>query len=88
MQSFDPSTGKWQSLPYLCDRRHGAAAIAVNGSLYAAGGMDCVVGSANADVSMKTLSSAEVYVPKQRCWRPIAPMQTARREPAGVAIPQ
>jgi len=44
VEALDPSTGKWERLPYLCDRRHGAVAVAVNGTLYTAGGMDCVVG--------------------------------------------
>jgi len=85
VEVFNPASGQWARIPDLCDRRHGCAAAAVDGVLYVAGGMDCVVGSANADVSMRTLASAEVYNPKLRRWQQIAPMQTARREPAATA---
>jgi len=65
VEVLDPACGEWSRLGDMCDRRQGCAAAAVNGVLYVAGGADVVVGSANADVSLRTLNSAEVYDPSQ-----------------------
>lgn len=85
VEVLDPACGEWSRLGDMCDRRQGCAAAAVNGVLYVAGGADVVVGSANADVSLRTLNSAEVYDPSTRVWQRIAPMTVARRKPAAVA---
>ena len=52
-----------------------------------AGGMDYVVGGADADHQMSFLNSAEKFNKETHTWASIEPMNLARREAAAVMVP-
>jgi len=86
---FDPSTGgEWSRIADMCERRQGcAAAVGADGSLFATGGMDYVVGGADADHQMRFLNTAEKFSKETHTWTLIEPMNLARREAAAVMVP-
>lgn len=73
---FDPGTGQWTSLTPMPTARGGAAAQAIGGKIYVAGGMLGTGASA---------ATVEVFDPATGSWSPGPPM-TTRRDNPGAAV--
>ena len=74
---FDPQTNAWTPLAPMGTARNRFVMVAVQGKLYAAGGL---AGSG------ATLAAAEAYDPQQNRWEAVAPMATARDSGAAAAM--
>jgi N-acetylneuraminic acid mutarotase len=69
VESFDPSTNKWDPAPPLQTARYSvAAAVGGDGRIYAIGGFD----------GTKRLTVVEAYAPGSTAWVPGPPLETAR----------
>ncbi len=88
LESFDPSTGTWTSLPSMPATdsgdagRYGGAAADLNGKLY-------VVGGWRTDPTTKqpvATSSVEIYDPTSQTWSAGTPMPIASADSAAGAI--
>lgn len=64
-EAFNPSTQQWTPLPSMHEARRSFGVAALNGLLYACGGNDGV----------HDLATLEVYDPKTRRWKLLAPMR-------------
>lgn len=64
-EAFNPSTQQWTPLPSMHEPRRSFGVAALNGLLYACGGND----------GMHDLATLEVYDPKTRRWKLLAPMR-------------
>jgi N-acetylneuraminic acid mutarotase/glucose/arabinose dehydrogenase len=74
---YDPATNSWITLAPMNTARGGAAAQAIGGKIYVAGGMD------SAGVSV---ASVEVYDPATDSWSAAAPMTTLRDNPGSAVL--
>lgn len=68
------NAGRWQAVAPLAHARGGLALVALNGKLYAIGG-----------IADKEVAPAEVYDPAANRWTELAPLQAARDHVAGFA---
>eukprot|EP00658_Telonema_sp_P-2_P081111 TRINITY_DN8229_c0_g1_i1.p2 TRINITY_DN8229_c0_g1~~TRINITY_DN8229_c0_g1_i1.p2 ORF type:complete len:326 (+),score=72.30 TRINITY_DN8229_c0_g1_i1:186-1163(+) len=85
---YDPESSQWSRIADMCERRQGCAAASnPDGTIYAMGGMDFVVGGADSDHQMRILDSAEVFDKVTHTWKPIASMNSGRRDGAAVVVP-
>lgn len=76
-ESFNPSTGSWQTLSPTITARSDVAVVACSGRVYVIGGKA---------PGLKCLSSVEAYDPARNLWSPVASMQIPRRNAAAVTV--
>ena len=85
---FDPQTNAWTPLAPMSTGREAPAMAAVQGKLYAVGGV--ADGSALpvlfAPAPPAALATAEAYDPQQNRWEAVAPMAQARHSFGAAAI--
>ena len=76
------SGNNWSSVAPMPTARYGAAAVTVNGKIYAIGGSDFIGGFSTAGF----LNTVEVYDPLSNAWGTAAPMPTVRYLAAAAAL--
>lgn len=74
-ESFDPSTGQWEALPPMSERRERAAAVVIGRRLFVCGGY----------AGHQQLCSVECFDPGAGLWEVMPPM-AERREGAAAAV--
>merc|ERR1711924_135715 len=83
LEVYDPSSDVWTAAAAMTENRRDAGAAVMGGKLYVAGGY------LNDDTGRRlpgTLSSVECYNPLTNSWTTVAPMITAREQPAIAAL--
>jgi len=78
VRQLDPGEGVWRELPALPEVRHHLSLVAMNGDLYAIGGMDSLAFEALADCWVLPAGASE--------WSAIAPLPTPRAAAGAAAI--
>ncbi len=77
MERYDCGSNQWSMMQPMKSHRFGAAAAAVCGKIYVAGGMDD---------NFRELDSVEEYSPESNEWRSVGPMSTKRFNPSCVSL--
>lgn len=72
-ERFSPTTGVWEALPHMTERRAYATAGIVFGKLYVCGG----------STDGARVRTAERFDPYGNAWEPVPPMSVARECPSG-----
>lgn len=78
VRQLDPALGEWTELPALPEGRHHLSLVALEGDLYAIGGMDSLAFEPLADCWVLRAGASE--------WTPIAPLPTPRAAAGAAAI--
>ncbi len=76
MECFDPSLGRWQTLPSMSDHRNGWGVASIDGKLYVVGGVN----------TEGLLNSAECFDPLLGEWQKLPPMSVKRCGCAAASI--
>ncbi|CAJ1447213.1 unnamed protein product [Effrenium voratum] len=76
VERLDPSSGQWEALPPMLQRRFGNTSAVLDGCLYVCGGSEDHV----------ALNSAERFNPALGFWQPLAPMILPRIHSSALAM--